>query len=64
VVLAVIVLFGVIVLRALGQGRDVKAGLKIPFAAFFLEVSDHDDSFSDTAKNSRTKAGLERKTQI
>jgi hypothetical protein len=32
----------VLVLRALIQGRDVKAGLKIPFATFFLEATDHD----------------------
>jgi hypothetical protein len=37
-----LVLFGLIVLRALNQGRDVKAGLKIPFATFFFEASDHD----------------------
>ncbi len=40
-VVLVVVLFGVLVLRALSQGRDVKAGLKIPFATFFFEVSDH-----------------------
>jgi hypothetical protein len=38
VVVLLIALFGVIVLRALNQGRDVKAGLKIPFATFFFEA--------------------------
>lgn len=35
-VVLMIVLVGVIVMRALNQGRDVKAGLKIPFAMFFF----------------------------
>ncbi len=43
VVVLMIVLFGVIVLRALNQRRNVKAGLKIPFATFFFEATDHDD---------------------
>ena len=43
-VVLVVVVFGVLVLRALNQGRDVKAGLKIPFATFFFEASDHDKS--------------------
>jgi len=42
-VVLVVVVFGVLVLRALNQqGRDVKAGLKIPFATFYFEASDHD----------------------
>jgi hypothetical protein len=41
-VLLMLVLFGVIVLRALNQGRDVRAGIKIPFASFFFEAGDHD----------------------
>jgi hypothetical protein len=41
-VVLVVFVFGVFVLHALNQGRDVKAGLKIPFAAFFFEASDHD----------------------
>jgi len=41
-VVLVVGVFGVLVLRALNQGRDVKAGLKIPFATFFFEASDHD----------------------
>jgi len=36
-----IVLVAVVVLRALNQGRNVKAGLKIPFATFFFEASNH-----------------------
>ena len=40
-VVLVVIVFGVLVLRALNQGRDVKAGLKIPFASFFFEASDH-----------------------
>ena len=43
VVLGVAV-FGVLVLRALNQGRDVKAGLTIPFATFFFEARDNDES--------------------
>jgi hypothetical protein len=39
-VVLVVLVFGVLVLRALNQGRDVKAGLKIPFATFFFEASD------------------------
>jgi hypothetical protein len=42
-VVLIIVLFGVIVLRALNQRRNVKAGLKIPFATFFFEASDQGD---------------------
>ncbi|MGA2482139.1 MAG: hypothetical protein ABSF92_03355 [Candidatus Acidiferrales bacterium] len=42
IIVLMLVLFGLIVLRALNQGRDVKAGLKIPFATFFFEASDHD----------------------
>ncbi len=41
VVLAVVVMFCVLVLRALNQGRNVKAGLKIWFATFFFEASGH-----------------------
>ena len=41
VVLVVVVMFCVLVLRALNQGRNVKAGLKIWFATFFFEASGH-----------------------
>jgi hypothetical protein len=49
-----IVVLGVIVLRALNQGRDVKAGLKIPFATFIFEASDH-DKFSPKLSLKTTK---------
>ncbi len=42
-VVAVIVLFAAIVLYALHQKREVKAGLKIPFATFFFEAKGHGD---------------------
>jgi hypothetical protein len=57
-VVLMIVLFGTIVLRALNQGRDVKAGLKIPFATFFFEASDHDKS-SPRLSLKRPKKGEE-----
>ncbi len=41
-VVLMIALVAVVVLRALSQGRNVKAGLKIPFATFFFEASNHD----------------------
>jgi hypothetical protein len=39
----VILLFTGIILYALYQRRDVKAGLKIPFATFFFEAKDRGD---------------------
>ncbi len=42
-VVLMIALVAVVVLRALSQGRNVKAGLKIPFATFFFEASNHDE---------------------
>jgi hypothetical protein len=40
-VVLITILFGVIVLWALKQGRDVKASLKIPLATFLFEASEH-----------------------
>ncbi len=39
-----LLLFAAIVFYALRQGRDVKAGVKIPFAAFFFETKDRKDA--------------------
>jgi hypothetical protein len=40
-VLVIVLLYlGVIMWRALNQGRHVKAGVKIPFATFFFEAKD------------------------
>ncbi len=39
----VVVLFAAIVFYALYQRRDVKAGVKIPFVAFFFETTDPRD---------------------
>ncbi len=48
-VVATIVLFAAIVLYALYQRREVKAGLKIPFATFFFEAKDREHN-PQTAK--------------
>jgi len=50
-VVLMIVLAGAIVLRALNQGRNVRAGLKIPFATLFFEAGEQ-DKFSLTAPKS------------
>jgi len=39
----VVVLFAAILFYALYQRRDVKAGVKIPFAAFFFETTNRRD---------------------
>jgi hypothetical protein len=47
----VVLLFAALLFYALYQRRDVKAGLKIPFAAFFFEATDRkDDSQMTTTK--------------
>ena len=43
-IVALLLLAGTIVLYALHQKRDVKAGLKIPFASFLFEAKDHRDN--------------------
>jgi hypothetical protein len=47
------------VLRALNQGRDVKAGLKIPGATFFFEASDHDKLSAKLLPSAPSKARKE-----
>lgn len=41
-VITLVSLFGVVVTLALCQRRNVKAGIKIPFATFFFEASDNE----------------------
>jgi len=50
-VVLIIVLAGVIVLRALNQGRKVRAGLKIPFATLFFEAGEQDELSLTTPKS-------------
>ena len=42
----------IIVLYALCQKHEVKAGLKIPFVAFFLEAKDRDEGHVRAKKES------------
>ncbi len=55
-VFSIIVLAGVIVLRALNQRRKVRAGLKIPFATLFFEAGEQDElSLTSPKSPERTK---------
>lgn len=53
-VVLLIVLAGVIVLRALNQGRNVRAGLKIPFATLFFEAGEQDKLSITTPKSTES----------
>jgi hypothetical protein len=63
-VVLMIVLVGVIVLRALNQGRNVKAGLKIPFATFFFEASDQDKLSPKLSLKTPKPPSKDRKEQV